>query len=53
MVQQRLCMPVEWEFGGDPVGLWSMALMGLRSRAEDLRSHSLQSSGSMSLWGGD
>jgi hypothetical protein len=50
-VLQRLCGAEGWEFGGDPVGLWSMALAGLRSWPKDQRSRGLWSSSFVGLWG--
>jgi hypothetical protein len=51
MVQQRWCRPEGWESEGDLVGLWSTALVELRSGPQDQRSHGLWSSRSSSLWG--
>jgi hypothetical protein len=49
--RQRSCRSEGWELEGDPVGLWSVALEGLRSRPEDQRSHGLRSSGSTRDYG--
>jgi hypothetical protein len=48
-IQRRLCGSEGLVFGGAPVGLWSAALVGLRSGPEDWRSHGPWSRGSGGL----